>query len=113
MANQTIFPENNPYLEMLSHVVRQTGVSLYHSNYPIRLDKTAYVLNYGQVPLTKSRYLNYLTKEEHPYGENAITIMCYSGFNVEDAVIINEGSHKEVFRTHILILMKLMKKLKK
>ena len=32
-------------------------------------------------------------KEQHPYGENAIVaIMCYSGYNVEDAVILNEAS---------------------
>ena len=102
MANQTIFPENNPYpRNAFSCGQAKQGVSLYHSNYPIRLDKTAYVLNYGQIPLTKSRYLNYLTNEEHPYGENAIVaIMCYSGFNVEDAVIINEASlQRGLFRT--------------
>ena len=41
-----------------------------------------FVLNYGQIPLTKSKYLNYTTREQHPYGENAIVaIMCYSGYN--------------------------------
>ena len=94
MANQTIFPENNPYpRNAFSCGQGKQGVSLYHSNYQLRLDKTAYVLNNGQIPLTKSRYLKYITNEEHPYGENAIVaIMCYTGFNVEDAVIINEGS---------------------
>ena len=40
-------------------------------------------------------------QEQHPYGENAIVaIMCYSGYNVEDAVIINEGSlQRGLFRT--------------
>ena len=102
MANQTIFPENNPYpRNAFSCGQAKQGVSLYHSNYPIRLDKTAYVLNAGQIPLTKSRYLDYLTNEEHPYGENAIVaIMCYTGFNVEDAVIVNEGAlQRGLFRT--------------
>ena len=32
-------------------------------------------------------------------------MMCYSGYNVEDAVIINEGSLKEVYlEQHIIIL---------
>ena len=102
MANQTIFPENNPYpRNAFSCGQGKQGVSLYHSNYQIRLDKTAYVLNNGQIPLTKSRYLKYLTNEEHPYGENAIVaIMCYTGFNVEDAVIVNEGAlQRGLFRT--------------
>ena len=53
------------------------------------------MLNYGQIPIVKSRYLKHITNEEHPYGENAIVaIMCYSGYNVEDALIFNEGSIK-------------------
>ena len=94
MANQIIFPENNPYpRNAFSCGQAKQAVSMYHSNFNNRLDKTSYVLNNGQVPITKSRYLNYITKEEHPYGENAIVaIMCYSGYNVEDAIIVNEGS---------------------
>ena len=96
MANQIIFPENNPYpRNAFSCGQAKQGVSLYSSNYQNRIDKSAFVLNYGQLPLTKSRYLNYFTNEEHPNGENAIVaIMCYTGYNVEDAVIINEGSLK-------------------
>ena len=57
------------------------------------MDKSAMFLNYGQSPLTKSRYWKYATKDIHPYGENAIVaIMCYTGFNVEDAIILNKGS---------------------
>ena len=102
MANQIIFPENNPYpRDAFSCGQSKQGVSLYHSNFNTRFDKSCFVLNYGQIPLTKSKYLNYTTKEEHPYGENAIVaIMCYSGYNVEDAVIINEASLKRgLFRT--------------
>lgn len=102
MANQIIFPENNPYpRDAFSCGQSKQGVSVYHSNFNTRFDKSCFVLNYGQIPLTKSKYLNYTTKEQHPYGENAIVaIMCYSGYNVEDAVIINEGSLKRgLFRT--------------
>ena len=50
-------------------------------------------MNYGQKPLTKSRYWEYIGKGQHSYGENAIVaIMCYTGFNVEDAVILNKDS---------------------
>ncbi len=102
MANQIIYPENNPYpRDAFSCGQSKQAVSLYNSNYHNRFDKSCFVLNYGQIPLTKSRYLKYATQEQHPYGENAIVaIMCYTGYNVEDAVIINEGSLKRgLFRT--------------
>ena len=59
------------------------------------------MLNYGQIPLVKSRYLKYINNEEHPCGENVIVaIMCYSGYNVEDSILFNEGSVKRgMFRT--------------
>ena len=102
MANQIIFPENNPYpRNAFSCGQAKQGVSMFHSNFRNRIDKTSYLLNYGQVPLTKSKYLDYATKEQHAYGENAIVaVMCYSGFNVEDAVIVNRGSlDRGLFRT--------------
>jgi len=102
MANQIIFPENNPYpRNAFSCGQAKQGVSLFHTNFNNRIDKTSYILNYGQLPLVKSRYLKYVTKEKHPYGENAIVaIMCYSGYNVEDAVIINRAAlERGLFRT--------------
>ena len=102
MANQIIFPENNPYpRNAFSCGQAKQGVSLYNSNFQNRIDKSAFVLNYGQLPLTKSRYFKHFTNNEHVYGENAIVaVMCYSGYNVEDAVIINGGSLKRgLFRT--------------
>jgi DNA-directed RNA polymerase beta subunit len=45
--------------------------------------------------------MDYINGEENCYGENAIVaIMCYTGYNMEDAVLINEGSLKRgLFRT--------------
>ena len=65
------------------------------------MDKSAIILNYGQIPLLKTRYLQYFNKEEIPYGENTIVaIMCYSGYNMEDSVLINEGAlHRGLFNT--------------
>jgi DNA-directed RNA polymerase II subunit RPB2 len=94
MANQIIFPEHNQYpRNAFACGQAKQGVSVFHSNYRNRIDKTALFLNYGQNPLTKSKYFKYACNDEHPYGENTIVaIMCYTGFNVEDAVILNKGS---------------------
>ena len=77
------------------------AVSLYHSNYQNRIDKMGVVLNTGQVPLVKSRYIDKINNEEHPYGVNVIVaIMCYGGYNVEDAILFNGGSlERGIFRT--------------
>jgi len=96
MGNLIIYPENNPYpRDAFSCGQSKQAVSVYHSNYQMRIDKMGVVLNYGQVPLVKSRYLEYINNESQPYGVNAIVaIMSYTGYNVEDAILINEGSIK-------------------
>ena len=93
MANQVIHLQNNPYpRSAFSCGQGKQAVSMYSTNVMNRIDKSGIVLNYGQNPLVKSRYLKYVTNDEHAYGENAIVaIMCYSGYNTEDAIIINEG----------------------
>jgi len=102
MGNLIIYPENNPVVRnSFSCGQSKQAVSVYHSNYQMRIDKMGVVLNYGQIPLIKSRYLEYINNEEQPYGVNAIVaIMCYTGYNVEDAILINEGSIlRGLFRT--------------
>jgi hypothetical protein len=96
MCNQIIFPENNPPTRnSFSCGQSKQAVSMYHTNYQVRMDKTAVVLNNGQIPLIKSKYFKYINNEENPYGENAIVaIMCYTGYNMEDSVLINEASIK-------------------
>ena len=51
------------------------------------------VLQYGQKPLIRSKYTEYIHHDEHPYGVNAIVaIMAYTGYNVEDAIIFNQSA---------------------
>jgi len=102
MTNLVIYPENNPITRSsFSCGQSKQAVSVYHSNYQMRIDKMGVILNYGQIPLIKSRYLDYINKEEQPYGVNAIVaIMSYTGYNVDDAILINEGSIlRGLFRT--------------
>jgi DNA-directed RNA polymerase II subunit RPB2 len=102
MGNMIIYPENNPVTRnSFSCGQSKQAVSVYHTNYQMRMDKMGVVLNYGQTPLIKSRYLEYVNNEEQPYGINAIVaIMSYTGYNVEDAILINEGAiQRGIFRT--------------
>jgi DNA-directed RNA polymerase II subunit RPB2 len=102
MGNQIIYPEYNPFpRDAFSCGQSKQAVSVYHSNSQMRIDKMGVLLQYGQIPLIKSRYLNYINKEEQPYGVNTIVaIMSYTGYNVEDAILINQGSiDRGLFRT--------------
>lgn len=94
MGNQIVFPENNQLpRDLFSCGQSKQGISVYHSNFQTRIDKTGIVLNYGQIPIVKSRYMEYINQEQHPYGENLIVaIMCYGGYNTEDAILFNGGS---------------------
>jgi DNA-directed RNA polymerase II subunit RPB2 len=102
MGNQIIYPENNQLPRNLFGCGQaKQAVSLYHSNFVNRIDKMGVVLNYGQKPLVRTRYFNYIHEEQHPYGENVIVaIMCHTSYNVEDAILINESSVKRgLFKT--------------
>jgi DNA-directed RNA polymerase II subunit RPB2 len=102
MGNSIIYPESNQFpRDCFSCGQSRQAVSVYHSNSQMRMDKMGVILNYGQTPLVKSRYLEYINHEEQPYGVNAIVaIMSYTGYNVEDAILINEASVKRgIFRT--------------
>ena len=58
-----------------------------------RLDKSAILLNMGQNPLVRSRYYEHITKNNHPYGVNAVVaIMCYTGYNQEDSLMMNQSA---------------------
>jgi len=96
MGNQIVFPENNPLpRNAFSCGQSKQAVSLYHSNYQMRMDKMGVVLNNGQMPLVNSRFGEYIQNNEQSNGVNTIVaIMSYTGYNVEDAILINEGAVK-------------------
>lgn len=102
MGNCIIFPENNPLpRNNFSGSQSRQAVSIYHTNFQNRIDKMGVILNYGNIPLVKSRYLKYINDEQIPYGVNCVVaIMSYTGYNVEDAILFNEASIKRgLFRT--------------
>ena len=102
MSNLIPFLQNNPATRnSFSCGQSKQAISMYHTNHRVRMDKSAVVLNTAQIPLVKSRYMEHINGEENCYGENAIVaIMCYTGYNVEDAMLVNEGALKRgLFRT--------------
>jgi DNA-directed RNA polymerase II subunit RPB2 len=91
MGNQIIFPEHNqlPRNSFSCDHSRQ-AVSVYNTNYQNRMDTVTF-LNYGQMPLIQTSFVD--SFGTLPYGVNAIVaIMCYTGYNTEDAILMNKGS---------------------
>lgn len=102
MGNLISFPENNQLpRNVFSCSQSKQAVSMYNTSFLQRFDKMGVVLNNGQIPLVKTRYLKYFNDEQNPYGQNAmVAIMSYNGYNVEDSILFNEGSIKRgLFRT--------------
>ena len=69
------------------------AVGVYSSAYNSKFETFAHILYYHQKPIVTTRFKKYTDVDKLPYGINAIVaIACYSGYNQEDAVILNETS---------------------
>ncbi|XP_033638583.1 DNA-directed RNA polymerase III subunit RPC2-like isoform X2 [Asterias rubens] len=58
-----------------------------------RIDTLMYLLAYPQAPLVKSKTIDLIGFDKIPAGQNAIiAVMSYSGYDIEDALILNKAS---------------------
>eukprot|EP00916_Digyalum_oweni_P014317 GHVL01023532.1.p1 GENE.GHVL01023532.1~~GHVL01023532.1.p1 ORF type:complete len:1163 (+),score=185.74 GHVL01023532.1:134-3622(+) len=59
----------------------------------IRTDTVLYLLVYPQRPLVTTKILDLVKWEQLPAGQNAsVAVMSYSGYDIEDAIILNRAS---------------------
>lgn len=72
---------------------QKQGLGLYASNYLARMDTDVNILHYSQTPIVRSFMHNVANYDKHPAGQNiVIAVMSYSGYNMQDAIILNKGS---------------------
>jgi DNA-directed RNA polymerase II subunit RPB2 len=91
LGNMIPYPNHNqsPRNQLSSSQSKQ-GLSLYATNFQNRFDNTANVLVYGQAPLSRTIYQDYVGNGKMPYGQNIILAMgMYGGYNQEDGIIVN------------------------
>jgi DNA-directed RNA polymerase II subunit RPB2 len=94
-------PHNQSPRNQLSCSQSKQGLSIYATNWLNRFDNTAHVLCYGEMPLTRTIYNNYLGEGKMAYGMNCIlAIACWSGYNQEDGIVMNyDALQRGMFRS--------------
>jgi DNA-directed RNA polymerase subunit B' len=72
---------------------QKQALGLYTSNHLLRMDTDVNTLHYPQTPIVRSFMHDVVGYDKHPAGQNiTIALMSYEGYNMQDAIIINEGS---------------------
>jgi DNA-directed RNA polymerase II subunit RPB2 len=94
-------PHNQSPRNQLSCSQSKQGLSIYATNWRNRFDNTAHVLCYGEMPLTRTIYNNYLGEGKMAYGMNIVlAIACWSGYNQEDGIVMNyDAIRRGMFRS--------------
>ncbi|MEC9332970.1 MAG: DNA-directed RNA polymerase subunit B, partial [Candidatus Thermoplasmatota archaeon] len=88
------FPEHNssPRCTMGAGMSKQS-LGMGQANYRIRPDTRGHLLHYAQRPMLQTEAMRYNTLRTRPAGQNmVVAVMSYHGYNMEDALVINQGS---------------------
>ena len=69
-----------------------------------RIDTVMYLLVYPMKPMVRTHVIDMIEFDEMPAGQNAIVaVMSYSGYDIEDAIILNKASLDRGFgRCHVM-----------
>jgi len=74
----------------LSASQSKQSLSIYATNWKNRFDNTANVLCYGEAPLSRTIYQDYIGSGKMAYGHNIVLAMgIYTGYNQEDGIVMN------------------------
>ncbi len=69
------------------------AIGIATTNYHFRFDSIANLLYYPQRPLVTTRINEIMRCSELPSGQNImVAIMCYDGYDIEDATVMNQSS---------------------
>ncbi len=72
---------------------QKQAIGFYVSNFYVRMDMDVNLLYEPQIPIVQTIVHEISNYKKHPAGQNiVVAIMSYKGYNMEDAIILNEGS---------------------
>jgi DNA-directed RNA polymerase II subunit RPB2 len=88
------FPNHNQSpRNQLSCSQSKQGISVYSTNYKNRYDNQTHILSYGEAPLVRTAYYDYVADGQIGYGHNLVLAMgCFTGYNQEDGIVFNADS---------------------
>lgn len=102
MTSVIPFPNHNQSpRNQLSCSQSKQGLSVYATNFPNRFDNQVHVLCYGESPLVRSLYFDYVADGQMPYGQNiVVAIASFTGYNQDDGILFNADSFQRgMFRS--------------
>lgn len=101
MTNMIPFPHHNQSpRNQLSCSQSKQGLSVYSTNYMNRFDNQVHVLCYGEAPLVRTLYYDYVADGQIGYGHNLIlAIGSFTGYNQDDGIVMNaDAVERGMFR---------------